>query len=188
MELEPEITFRNLPHSDALEENIRQRISKLDQYFEHIMSCSVVVEAGHKHHHKGNLYHVRIALTVPGKELVVSRNPKKHQAHEDPYVTVRDAFNAAQRQLEDYARKIRNDVKTHEAPDHGRVAELSASRDFGRIETPDGREVYFHRNSLLDSDFKKLKEGDEVRFVEEQGDKGPQASTVKKIGKHHIVD
>jgi ribosome-associated translation inhibitor RaiA/cold shock CspA family protein len=187
MKLSPEITFRGVPRSDALETDIRDKLAKLDRFFPHIMSCRVMVEAQHKHHHKGNIYHVRLDLTVPGKELVVSRDPKEHQAHEDPYVAVRDAFDAARRQLEDYSRVMRGDVKQHELPDHGRIVELVPAEDFGRIETADGRLVYFHRNSVLDADFDKLQEGDEVRFAEEQGDAGPQASTVHLTGKHHVV-
>lgn len=187
MKLTPEITFRGVPRSDALEVDVRKRIEKLDRFFTHIMRCRVVVEASHRHHHKGNLYHVRVTLNVPGRELVVSRDPKKHQAHEDPYVAVRDAFNAAKRQLEDYARELRRDIKTHELPNHGRIIELFPALDYGRIETQDGRLVYFHRNSVFGADFAKLDKGDEVRFAEERGDDGPQASTVRIIGKHHIV-
>jgi len=187
MKLTPEITFRGLPRSDALEADIRKKIAKLDRFFEHIMSCRVVFETGHMHHHKGNLYHVRVALTVPGRELVVSRDSEKHQAHQDPYVAVRDAFDAAQRQLEDYARELRGDVKSHDLPGRGRIVELVPYMDYGRIETPDGRLVYFHRNSVLHVDFDKLEEGIEVRFAEEQGDEGPQASTVCLVGKHPIV-
>jgi cold shock CspA family protein len=91
------------------------------------------------------------------------------------------------RQLEDYARTLRGDVKTHELPDHGHIVELVPAEDYGRIETPDGRSVYFHRNSVLDGDFDDLEEGAEVRFAEESGAEGPQASTVHVIGKHHIV-
>jgi cold shock CspA family protein len=130
---------------------------------------------------------VRVALTVPGKELVTDRDPGKHHAHEDAYVAVRDAFNAIQRQLETYTEKKRHDVKSHKDPDHGRIAELKPAEDFGRIETSDGRLVYFHRNSILGTDFDKLSEGIDVRFFEEQGEEGPQASTVKVVGKHHIV-
>ena len=89
-----EITFRDVPHSDALEADIRDKAGKLDQFYDRIMACRVMVEAPHSHHHKGNLYHVRIDLTVPDGELVVSRAPKEHHAHEDPYVAVRDAFDA----------------------------------------------------------------------------------------------
>jgi len=187
MKLTPKITFRGMSHSDALENDIRQKIEKLDQFFDHVMSCRVVVESQHKHHHKGNLYHVRVSLTVPGEELVVSRDPEQHQAHEDPYVAVRDAFDAAKRQLEDYARKLRGDIKSHELPGHGRISELVPAMDYGRIETPDGRSVHFHRNSVLDANFDRLEEGTEVRFSEELGEEGPQASTVHIAGKHHIV-
>lgn len=188
MKLTPEITFRGLPHSEALESDIRQKVEKLDRFFEHIMSCRVMMEAGHKHHHKGQIYHVRVALTVPGRELVVSRDPEEHQAHEDPYVALRDAFDATTRQLEDYVRKLRGDVKHHAVPAHGRVVELVPAMDYGRIETPDGRLVYFHRNSVLGGDYDELEEGSEVRFAEEAGEEGPQASTVHIVGKHHIAD
>lgn len=188
MQLPLQITFRNLERSEALEADVREKAEKLDQFFEHIMRCRVVVEAHHKHHHKGNIYHVRIDITVPGNELVVSREPKDNHAHEDVYVAVRDAFDAAKRQLEDYSRKLRGDVKEHEAPPHGTVQELVPMEDYGRIRTPDGRSVYFHRNSVINADFDSLNEGDPVRFDEEPGDAGPQASTVRVIGKHHIVD
>lgn len=188
MKLTPEITFRGIPRSDALEAYIVQKLEKLDRFFDHIMGCQVVVEAGHKHHHKGNLYHVRLALSVPGRDLVVSRDPMKHQAHEDPYVAVRDAFDAIKRQLDGYARQLHGDVKSHEIPAHGRIVEMIPDMDYGRIETTDGRSVYFHRNSVVDKPFDLLEEGAEVRFSEEQGDDGPQASSVHLVGKHHIVE
>jgi len=182
-----EITFRDMPHSDAVEAKIREKAAKLDEFYEHIMACHVVIEAPHGHHHQGNLFHVRIDLTVPNGEIVINRDPKEHHAHEDAYVAIRDAFNAARRKLQDFARKQRGDVKTHEAPPHGTVSEIIPSQDFGKIQTADGREVYFHRNSFLDGDFDALDIGDKVRFVEEAGEKGPQASTVHLIGKHNIV-
>jgi len=187
MKLPLQITFRNLDRSPAIEADIEEKANKLDEFFEHIMRCRVVVEADHKHHHKGNLYHVRVDITVPGHELVVKRDPKEHQAHEDVYVAIRDAFDAAKRQLEDYARKLRGDVKSHDVPPHGRISELIPMEDYGRIETLDGRSIYFHRNSVINMDFDKLEIGYEVRFDEEEGDEGPQASSVRVIGKHHIV-
>jgi ribosomal subunit interface protein len=182
-----QVTFRNMNASEAMEANIRAKAEKLDQYYDQIMSCRVMVEPHHKHHHKGNIYHVRIDLTVPDGELVVSRDPGKDHAHEDVYVAIRDSFNAAYRKLEDYSRRRQQHVKTHEVPLHGRISELVPAEDYGRIMTPDGREIYFHRNSLLNGDFNKLTEGAEVRFDEEVGEQGPQASSVKLIGKHHIV-
>jgi cold shock CspA family protein len=188
MQLPLQITFRNLESTEPIEAAIREEAEGLDQIFDQIMRCNVVVEASHKHHHQGNLYHVRINLTVPGKELAVSREPGEHHAHEDLYVAIRDSFRAASRQLETYASRKRQDVKTHEVPPHGTISQLFIDKGYGTIRSSEGMEIYFHRNSVLDADFDKLEVGTEVRFVEEAGDKGPQASTVKVIGKHHLVD
>jgi ribosomal subunit interface protein len=104
-----QITIRGIEHSDALETHIRDKANKLDEFFDRIMSCRVVVEVPHKHHHQGKQFTVRIDIGVPGSEIVVNRDHA-----EDVYVALRDAFDAAKRQLEDYARKIRGDVKTHQ--------------------------------------------------------------------------
>lgn len=185
MQLKPEISFRGLEPSPAIERKVRERLERLDRRYQRIMGCSVMIESHHRHHNKGNLYHVRIALTVPGSELVVSRNPNDDHSHEDAYVVVRDAFDAMERQLEDFARRQRGDVKTHEVPDHGRVTELD--RDHGFLTTSEGRVIYFHANSVIDGGFGKLGVGDEVRFVEAPGEEGPQISTTIPVGKHHPV-
>ncbi|MBI2993419.1 MAG: HPF/RaiA family ribosome-associated protein [Gammaproteobacteria bacterium] len=182
-----EISFRNLKPSAAVEARIRERTDKLDKFCDQIMRCRVMVEAPHRHHHKGNLYHIRIDVTVPGEEIVVKRSPGGHHAHEDVYVAVRDAFNAVARQLEDYMRRRRGDVKTREPVLHGRIAELWPEKNFGRLATPDGRLVYFHRHSLINAAFGNLKIGAEVRFNEEQGEAGPQATSISVVGKHHVV-
>jgi ribosomal subunit interface protein len=184
MQLTPEITFRGLEPTPAIESKIRARVARLDRYYPRIMSCRVIIESHHRHHRKGKLYHVRVDLTVPGSELVVRREPEAHQSHEDAYVAIRDAFDAMDRQLEDFARRQRGDVKTHEIPCHGSVVELSA--DYGRIGTLNGRSIYFHRNSVVDEGFDALEVGCEVRYVETSGEEGPQASMVSPIGKHPI--
>jgi ribosomal subunit interface protein len=123
MSIQPvEIVFDNMNPSPAIESKIRERAEKLDQFFDQIMTCRVLVEAPHKHHHKGNLYRIRINLTVPGEELVVSRVPDDQQAHEDVYVAIRDAFDAIRRQLEDYAARRHGQVKRHSAPQPGGAA------------------------------------------------------------------
>jgi ribosomal subunit interface protein len=109
MKIPLQITIRGIEHSDALETHIRDKADKLDEFFDHIMSCRVVVEVPHKHHQQGKQFTVRIDIGVPGSEIVVNRDHA-----EDVYVALRDAFDAAKRQLEDYARKIRGDVKTHQ--------------------------------------------------------------------------
>jgi cold shock CspA family protein/ribosome-associated translation inhibitor RaiA len=204
MEIPLQITFRNMPPSGTIENNIREKAAKLESLYGHIMSCRVILEAPHRHHHKGKAYQVRIDLTVPGGELVINRAPKrldaaklrlpaerdltethepgKHAAHEDIYVAIRDAFNAAGRKLQDYARRRRGKVKLHEPASVARVTKLFPAEDYGFLESADGREIYFHRNSVLQPGFDRLEEGTEVYFAEELGEKGPQASTVRIAG------
>lgn len=109
-----EITFRNMPDSDAIRAAILKRISQLKRVFDHIIGCSVMIEAPHRHHKKGKHYHVRIDLSVPGKEIVVSRDPSLDATRSDAYVAIRDSFDAAQRQLKNYWRVRRGYVKSHE--------------------------------------------------------------------------
>lgn len=179
MQLPLQITFRHMEPSEAVEARLHKEAEKLERFFDHIMSCRISVEAPHGHHHQGRLYKVRIDLTLPGAELAASREHHDNHAHEDVYVAIRDAFDAIQRQLEDYARRRRGHVKTHELPTYGQVIRLYPFEDYGIIQTADGREIYFHRNSLLNIEFDKLEEGTRVRFVEVPGDQGPQASAVQ---------
>ena len=187
MKLPLQITFRHMEPSEALAADISEKAEKLDQFCDQIMSCRVVVDAPHQHHHQGQLYSISVDITVPGGEIVASRSADEHHAHEDPYVASRDAFDAVKRRLEDYVRRQKRKVKLHEPPPHGRVAKLMKEEGYGFIERFDGGEVYFHRNSVLHDAFDKLEVGNEVRFAEEMGDEGPQASSVALIGKHHIV-
>jgi cold shock CspA family protein len=120
--------------------------------------------------------------------LAASHAADEHHSYTDVYVAIRDAFDSMRRQLEDYVRHQQRQLKTHEVPVHGKIIELDPYADCGRIETSDGKQVYFHRNSLVDADFDKLAVGAEVRLSEEMGEQGPQASTVHLIGKHHIAD
>lgn len=181
MQVPLRITFRGIHPSEAIEANIRSHAERLDRYSDRITGCQVVVEADHRHHRKGRLYHVRIDMTVPGEEIVVAREPLEHQSHQDVFVAIRDAFDAARRQLEDYVRRVRADVKRHEEPPVGRVARIEREAGYGFIETPDGREIYFHANSVLGDAFARLTVGTLVRFAEEPGEKGPQASTVHVV-------
>ena len=102
-------------------------------------------------------------------------------------MTIRDAFKAARRQLQDIVRRRGGHVKEHEAPPHGTIAELHPEADHGFIASSDGRHIYFHRNSVADDGFDDLREGEEVRFSEAEGDKGPQAAFVRPVGKHHLA-
>jgi ribosomal subunit interface protein len=181
MQIPLQVTFRHLPHSDALEARIREKAAKLEQFFPHVTSCRVVVEEERLHQHQGKLFNVRIDLHIPGHELVVNM-----ERNEDPFVAVRDAFRDARRQLEEGARVMRGDVKTHPLAQHGRVARLSIDEGCGFIETPDGRELYFSRENVVSPAFEQLEEGTEVQFLEELAGEGPQAKRVS-AGKHHVL-
>ena len=211
MKIPLQITFRNMPPSEAIENNVREKAAKLDSLYDGIMSCRIIIEAPHRHHHKGKAYQVSIDMTVPGGELVVNRAPKrldaaktprseelendlteshepsKHGAHEDPYVAIRDAFNAAARKLQDHARRKRGKVKLHEPAAVARVIRLFPIEDYGFLQTPDGREVYFHKNTVLARGFDRLEVGTEVFFAEEPGERGPQASMVRVIGRQSLA-
>jgi cold shock CspA family protein/ribosome-associated translation inhibitor RaiA len=178
MQIPLSVTFRRMKVSAALEQRIGELAQRLERFSDQISRCHVIVNAPHRHHVQGNLFQVTLDITVPGREITVRRGASPDSACEDPYVALRDAFRAARRKLEDYERERRLQVKVHVEQPQGTIRELHPAQDFGRIETPDGRLIYFHRHSVLGRPFEKLKTGTKVRFVEEQGERGPQASTV----------
>ncbi len=182
-----QVSFEDIAHSDAIEARVRDEADKLEQFYDRITSMRVVVGRPQHRHNKGDTFQIRIHLTVPGAaDIAISREPAATGAHEDVYVTIRDSFKAARRQLQDLARKRQDHVKAHDAPPHGTVAALNPDRDHGFIATSDGREIYFHRNSVDGGRFDELEVGQEVRFAESIGDKGPQATIVRPTGKHHL--
>jgi cold shock CspA family protein len=168
------IVSRDFPLNEAFEAEIREKASALEHFYPRLSGCEVTVRApAIKHHRKGGPFSVGIRLTAPGKELAVER-----QVGEELSQAIREAFAVARRRLEDYAREQRRSVKVHEPTALGRVIRLDSRLGFGFLEAGDGHEVYFHRNSVLDDRFDELRIGEEVRFAEEGGEKGPQASTV----------
>jgi cold shock CspA family protein/ribosome-associated translation inhibitor RaiA len=196
-----QVTFRNM-EDDGLEEYVRQQVAKLERYYSRMTSCRVVVEMRGRHQ-KGNLYHVRIDVGVPGGELLVKHEPSIHTAlqdeettkrtkssevgalHKKPQRAILDAFSEMRRRLQEYAREQRGDVKTHAEPlVAATVASLFPDEDHGFLSAADGRQIYFHRDSVLDGHFDRLRIGSAVRFAEEAGEKGPQASTVHLVHPH----
>jgi ribosome-associated translation inhibitor RaiA len=107
------IAFRNMDVSEALEKRIRTRAAELDQLCDRITACDVVVEMQHRHQSQSGTFHVRVDLALPGRTIVVRREPGAHHAHADAHVAVRDAFDSARRQLGDCVRVMRGEVKTH---------------------------------------------------------------------------
>ncbi len=187
MQLPLQVTFRHMKASPTVESAIREKAAKLGKFADHIIGCRVVIETAGRHHEHGNQYAVRIDVTVPDDEIAVTREPGEHTEYRDLHVALRDAFDAARRQLEDYVRRKRRFVKLLDTAPHGRVARLFPNEDYGFLETPDKREIFFHRESVLNGGFNRLAIGREVAYVEEDGQKGPQASTVRCVGKHHHV-
>lgn len=177
-----QITFRDMESSPAVSHHVHRRAEKLDTFFDRITSCHVVVEEPHRRKRQGQKFHVEIDMHVPGRELVISRNPD--DAQQDLHVAIDLAFDDAERILEDYARQLKPDTKTRIKPPHGTVKTIFHDRGYGFISPEnegDGTEIYFHRNSLLGEKFERLTIGSKVRFAVEDGDKGPQASTVHVI-------
>jgi cold shock CspA family protein/ribosome-associated translation inhibitor RaiA len=185
-----EITFRNIEQSAAVEARIQKEAGKLQRFHQRITSCRVVVSAPERHKHKGKLYRVRIQIEVPSGNLWINRRSPYDHAHADVYVAIRDAFAAATRRLEEkVSKKLNKQVKRHETPPHGVVSRLFPDQGYGFIRTPEEVEVYFNDLSVVNGGFKRLGAGSEVRYVlaPDDGPQGPQASTVKPIGKHHLV-
>jgi ribosomal subunit interface protein len=173
MEIPLQITARDMDLTETLRTEITEKAAKLDNFCDGIMRCRVVVESPRRHQHKGKLYSVHIYMTLPGTELMVKRELDK-----DLYVVIRDAFHDARRKLEDFVREQRGDVKGHEELPRAVISSLFPDKGYGFITTPDGLEIYFHANSIINKDFSDIKVGMKVRYVPEEGDKGPQASTV----------
>lgn len=172
-----QITIRDFPNSIVLENHIREKAQKMEQYYSRINSCRIVITMPQKHKHQGKLYCVAIDLTVPGKELVVNR-----KKDEDVYIAIRDAFSAVERQLESYAKKRRGDVKTHEMEDHGVIRRIVAGEDFGFINDDlDGTELFFSKSNVTHPHFSQLKEGDRVSFLKMPASDGWQAHRVSKL-------
>lgn len=204
MKSELQITYRNMEPSTEVEKWIRAEAAKLDTLYSRVMGCRVAIEVPHRHHRKGSPYHIRIDLTVPHREIVVKREPslnararhlgereiKKHAEvkipHKNLRIAIDEAFKAAGRRLQDYARRQRGDTKSHAPLPEARVSKILPHEGYGFLTSDDGREIYFHKNSVLGRAFSQLKVGTPVRFVEEPGAKGPQASTVRIVTKQGI--
>jgi hypothetical protein len=133
MTLPLQVTFRNMKHSAEVEGWIRAEAEKLETFYHRIIGCRVAIEVPHRHHKKGKPLHIRIDLTLPGKEIVIKREPvanhrtpvygeaaasshaKVKSPHADLELVIHDAFKTAGRRVQDFARRQRGDVKKHQA-------------------------------------------------------------------------
>jgi len=187
MQTPVEIEFQGMEGRPYIQAALAKHVDELERRFGRVTACRVVLKAPSGRHRTGGLYEVNIRLALPdGREVNVDRTAQKDERHSDLDFAINDAFKRARRQLQDRVRGLQGQVKYHEGPAVGTVVELDPLGEFGRLETSDGQEIYFHRNSVLDGDYANLAVGTRVTYAEEIGEKGPQASTVKLMRKHSL--
>lgn len=185
METPVQIDFQGMDAKPEIRSAIVKHVAQLEERFGRVTAGRVVLKAPGNRHRTGGLYEINLRLALPeGREVNIGRTPREDERHSDLNYAINDAFKRARRQLEDQVRKLRGDVKQHEGEPIATVARIDPSGEFGFLEAADGREIYFHKNSVIDS--VRLEEGARVTFHEEMGEKGPQASTVKLMGKHKL--
>ena len=107
-----QITFRDLPSSPAVEEQIRERAEHLERVFDRLTACRVTVEGRHRPQRAGRVAHLCIELSVPGKTITIGRGAAELESHDDVFVAVRAAFDAARRRLDRHAQRRRGEVKS----------------------------------------------------------------------------
>ncbi|MFP4007135.1 MAG: HPF/RaiA family ribosome-associated protein [Spirulinaceae cyanobacterium] len=186
MKVPPQITYRGVNKTDALENLVNEKIAKLEQFCDHINSCRVAIEKAQDHPSSGSPYRVRIDLTIaPSHELAVVKSPDQGKQYTDLEPMIRDAFDAARRQVIELNDRQQGHIKEHPQQEMvAVVSELFPEQDYGFIKTVDtGREIYFHRNSVLHNDFERIHVGTGVQFAETMGQMGPQATTVQIVNK-----
>lgn len=175
MQVPLELSARRATLSPKIETDLRARVDKLERFYHRITRCRIAVEGPSNHHQEGGPWRVRIDIAVPGNELVADKESETLNA------AIQEAFVAAERQVEEFARKRRGEVKTNVTPPEGTVLRIFPEEGFGFLAGEDGRELYFHRNAVLEPGFESLAVGARVRYAEEQGFEGPQASTVSVV-------
>jgi len=185
MEEPLEITFRGVERTEALEKLIVDEVANLEKVCNYIISCTIAVEKPHKHPRSGNPYRVRIGVQVPhNPEIVVIQEPGEGKMHDSLTKVLRSAFKAIRRQLKRLVEKQRYQTKTHPQQEASAVVhKFFPDEGYGFLKTIEGREIYFHKNSVLHGDFDRMEIGTGVRYVETPGEKGPQASTVQIVDK-----
>jgi cold shock CspA family protein len=187
METQVDITFRNASPDPDIKSVVQREAAKLERYGRKLVSCRMTIEQPQRHQRAGNRFRVRLAIGAGLQEpIVVTREPGDSDMHESLHAIVLGAFRAARRQLQSKTDRRRGDTKRPHEP-RALVVRLypgpAGNEGYGFLMTPDGRELYFHRNSVLHEDFERLAVGTEVRFEEEEGEEGPQASTVQVVNK-----
>lgn len=186
MQVAPQIIFHDVARSEWVENYIVERLRKLERFAEGITSCRVTLAQEQASQHKGNRYSVLVEVRVPPQhDLAVKKQKEIQHWHTQLPALINLAFGAIERQLKRMAELRRNEQKSHDGEQpHGLVERLNESEGYGFLRVVgDNRQFYFHRNAVLHGDFERLAVGTEVRFSPQEGDKGPQASSVQMVAK-----
>ncbi len=189
MRLPLEITFRGLESNEDAKDLIQQKAEKISKVAENLISCRVAVEKKQKHQQSGNPFRVRIDLRLPpGQEIVVdSGEGKEGFLHDNLLTVIREMFEIALRRVKKVVGQQQSAVKVPPQEEiSGIVVRLFEDEGYGFIKTLTGREIYFHENSVLNNDFDRMEEGTGVACFETEGEKGPQASTVRLVDKPEV--
>jgi ribosomal subunit interface protein len=185
MQIQPEIKFHAVDRSPWVEAYIGERVQRLERFAEGITSCHVTLTQEQASHTKGNRYSVMVEVRLPpNNDLAVRKMKDIRDMPAQLPALINLAFGAIERQLKKAAALRREEkLRADGEQPHGMVEKLFAE-GYGFIRTvDDDRQYYFHRNSVLHDDFERLAVGTEVRFSAEEGDKGPQASSVQIVSK-----
>ena len=184
MQTAPELIFHDIDRSPWVENYILERVQRLDKFADGITSCRVSLTQEQGSHHKGNRYSMLVEVrTPPNHDLAAKKAKIVRDMQTQLPALINLAFGAIERQLKKTAQVRRGEVKHQERKLHGIVEKLF-EEGYGFLRSlVDGREVYFHRNSVLHGDFERLAIGTEVRFMPQEGDDGPQASSVQIVSK-----
>ena len=188
MRIPPEITYRGIERSEAIDTLINEKIAKLEQVCDHISSCHIAIEKDQDRPRNKSPYRVRLDITVPpSHEVVAQSNIAISKQYVGLDTVIRDAFEKAWRQLRDLSRQQRehDTAKTHDGAQDtaALVTKLFPEQDYGFLKTLGGEDIYFHRNSVIHGDFDRLELGTGVRFEAVEGEQGLQATTVKIVDK-----
>ncbi len=174
------ISYHGFDKRQDIDDLIREEAEKLERFNGHINSCRISLDQVTGRLENGG-YRISIDMRVaPGHEIVVKNEPKETKEQPAIQSIIRDGFKTARERLKRLSEQQRQEVKSHPGQQvQAAIARLN--EDHGFLRSADGRDIYFHRNALVDGDFGELRVGAGVAYSEEMGEKGPQASSVRIV-------
>lgn len=189
MKVPPEITYRGVEKTNAIEALINEKIAKLEQVCDYISSCHIAVEKEQDRPRDRSPYRVRLDITVPpGHELAAESTMGHQTQYADLDTVVRDAFEKAWRQLRDLSKRQqeydKGQVNDGAQDTTALVTKLFSEQDYGFLKTLDGQDIHFTRNSVIHNGFDRLEVGTGVRFEAVEDEQGIlHATTVQIVDK-----